>query len=205
MVAYSQRDYRAALGEFRALASQGDRIAQYRIGKMYYYGQGVPQDYVEALTWYKKAAERDNADALFSVARMYNSGIGVQRDYIEAMKWYRKAAELGHGDSQTHLGLMYYVGMEVSRDHIEALKWLNIASSLGVDVAPRYSDIVAQRMTELQRDERNPTGRFQTTRKPRNQQRQKPADHGRCAWSRSTRISPSMTPPLISSSSFSLA
>ncbi|MDA1326016.1 MAG: tetratricopeptide repeat protein [Proteobacteria bacterium] len=153
MVAYSQRDYRAALGEFRALASQGDRIAQYRIGKMYYYGQGVPQDYAEALNWYKKAAERDNADALFSVARMYNSGIGVQRDYIEAMKWYRKAAELGHGDSQTHLGLMYFVGMEVSRDHIEALKWLNIASSLGVDVAPRYSDIVAQRMTELQTSE----------------------------------------------------
>lgn len=150
MVAYGQRDYSAALREFRTVAGLGDQIAQYRIGKMYYFGQGVPQDYAEALNWYKKAAEQGYADALFSVARMYNSGIGVQRDYIEAMKWYRKAAELGHGDSQTHLGLMYFVGMEVSRDHIEALKWLNIASSLGVDVAPRYSNIVAQRMTELQ-------------------------------------------------------
>ena len=150
MVAYSQRDYATALREFRPLAVHGDGIAQYSIGVMYYYGQGVPQDYTEALKWYRKAAERGDAKALFSVARMYNAGMGVPRDYIEALKWYRKAAELGHGDSQAQLGVMYFVGMKVSRDYIEALKWLNIAASLGVDLAPRYSDIVAKRMAPAQ-------------------------------------------------------
>jgi TPR repeat protein len=150
MVAYSQRDYAAALREFHPLARQGDGIAQYKIGHMYFYGQGVPQDYVEAMSWYKKAAAQGNADALFSVARLYSAGMGVPQDYVEAMAWYKKAAELGHGDSQAHLGIMYFVGMDVSPDDIEALKWLNIAASLGVEIAPKYSDIVAKRMTKLQ-------------------------------------------------------
>jgi len=150
LMAYSQRDYAAALREFHPLAERGDGNAQYSIGLMYYYGQGVPQDYTEALNWYRKAGERGHTRALFSVARMYNSGMGVPQDYIEALKWYRRAAELGHGDSQAHLGIMYFVGMRVPRDHIEALKWLKIASSLGVELAPRYSNIVARRMTEGQ-------------------------------------------------------
>jgi TPR repeat protein len=150
MVAYGQRDYAAALREFRIHAAEGDSIAQYNMGLMHYYGQGVPQDYAKALKWHKMAAEQGHADALFSVARMYNAGIGVARDYVEALKWFEKAAELGHGDSQAQLGVMYFVGMRVTRDYIKALKWLNIASSLGVDVAPKYSDIVAVRMSPVQ-------------------------------------------------------
>jgi TPR repeat protein len=153
LLAYSQRDYETALQEFRPLALQGDSVALYKIGLMHFNGQGVPQDYAEALEWYMKAAEQGDAAASFSIARMYSSGQGVQQDYVEALEWYKIAAELGHGDAQAHLGIMYFVGMEVSRDHIEALKWLQIASSLGVDVAPRYGDIVAKRMTELQIDE----------------------------------------------------
>ena len=153
LLAYSQRDYETALQEFRPLAVEGDSFALYKIGFMYFYGQGVRQSYSEALNWFKKSAERGDAEAIFSVARIYNSGQGVRKDYVEALKWYREAAELGHGKAQAHLGVMYFVGMEVSRDHIEALKWLNIASSLGVEVAPKYSSIVAKRMTELQIDE----------------------------------------------------
>jgi TPR repeat protein len=150
MVAYGLRDYATALREFHQHAEEGDGIAQYNIGRMYFYGQGVPQDYTEALKWYKRAAERGDATALYSVARMYKAGMGVRQDYIEAMNWFRRAAELGHGDSQAHLGIMYYVGMRVSRNYIKALKWLNIAASLGVDMASRYGGIVAERMTRTQ-------------------------------------------------------
>ncbi len=102
------------------------------------------------MKWYRKAAEQGDAKALFSVARFYNAGMGVPQDYIEASKWFRKAAELGHGDSQAQLGIMYFVGMKVPRDYIKALKWLRIAASLGADLAPRYSGIVAKRMTPEQ-------------------------------------------------------
>ena len=153
LLAYSQRDYALALQEFQPLALQGDSIAQFRIGFMYFHGQGVRQDYSEALAWYKKSAKNGNAEALYSIARMYNDGVGVRRNYVEAMEWYRQAAELGHGQAQAQLGVMYFVGMHVSRDYIEAFKWLNIAASLGIEVAPKYSDIVARQMSELQIDE----------------------------------------------------
>ena len=49
MAAYGQRNYAAALREFQVHAAEGDGIAQYNIGLMHYYGQGVPQNYAEAL------------------------------------------------------------------------------------------------------------------------------------------------------------
>lgn len=150
MVAYSQRDYAAALQGFQQYAEQGDSIAQYSLGLMYFYGQGVPQDYAEALAWYKKAGERGDAKALYSVARMYNEGMGVARDYVEAFDWFKKAAELGNGDAQTQLGVIYYVGMQIPRDYVKSLKWLNIAASLGVDIAPKYAGVVAKHMTAAQ-------------------------------------------------------
>jgi hypothetical protein len=153
LIAYSQRDYLTALAEFRPLAEKGDSIAQYRIGFMHYFGQGVPQDYGKALQWYKLAAEGENAEATYSVARMYNAGLGVPQDYAIAKEWFKRAAEMGHGDAQADLGIMYFVGMKISRDHVEALKWLSIASSLGVEIAPKYGDIVAGTMTDLQIDE----------------------------------------------------
>ncbi|MCH8039374.1 MAG: sel1 repeat family protein, partial [Nitrospinae bacterium] len=50
--AYERGDYATALKEFRPLADQGDALAQFNLGIMYYKGQGVPQDYQEAAKWY---------------------------------------------------------------------------------------------------------------------------------------------------------
>lgn len=149
-IAYAQRDYNTALREFGALAARGNNLAQYSLGNMHFYGQGVEQNFAEALRWYKKAAESGDARALNAVGRMYRAGMGVTRDYVEALKWFERAAERGHSDAQTQLGVMYFVGMQIRRDHVESLKWLNIASSLGADMAPKYSRIVAARMTKAQ-------------------------------------------------------
>jgi hypothetical protein len=42
--AYNSGDFASALSEFKPLAEQGDTLAQFAIGYMYAYGQGVPQD-----------------------------------------------------------------------------------------------------------------------------------------------------------------
>ena len=56
-------DYATALREWEPLAEQGNASAQYYLGVMYYYGQGVPQDYKTAVKWYKPAAKQGNAFA----------------------------------------------------------------------------------------------------------------------------------------------
>lgn len=49
-------DYAAALREWTPLAEQGDAVAQFNLGVMYFEGQGVLQDYVTAHMWANIAA-----------------------------------------------------------------------------------------------------------------------------------------------------
>ena len=56
--AYSRRDYATALKKSHPLADQGHAGAQYRLGVMYTFGQGVEQDDVEAGKWFQKAMEK---------------------------------------------------------------------------------------------------------------------------------------------------
>ena len=45
------------------LAADRDATAQFNLGDMYEFGQGVPQDYEEAVNWYRLAADQGNATA----------------------------------------------------------------------------------------------------------------------------------------------
>ena len=44
-------------------ADAGDAEAQYSLGMMYAYGEGVPEDDVEAVKWYRMAAEHGDEEA----------------------------------------------------------------------------------------------------------------------------------------------
>jgi len=48
LAAYERGDYATALKEWQPLAVAGNADAQYYLGVMYAFGQGVPQDYREA-------------------------------------------------------------------------------------------------------------------------------------------------------------
>ena len=112
-------------------AEQGDAIAQYNLGLMYYKGQGVLQDYKEAVKWYLKAAEQGHASAQFNLGLLYYRGQGVLQDYKKASKWYRKAVEQGNAPAQVNLGRMYASGRGVIQDYKEAVKWYRKAAEQG--------------------------------------------------------------------------
>jgi TPR repeat protein len=56
VAAYWSEDYASALREWRPLAEQGNALAQFNLGLMYFYGQGVPKDFVSAHMWVNIAA-----------------------------------------------------------------------------------------------------------------------------------------------------
>lgn len=62
--AYLTQDYPRALALMRREAELGNPRAQYALGYMYYYGQGVQQDMEEALRWIRQAAAQGDARAL---------------------------------------------------------------------------------------------------------------------------------------------
>ena len=132
-----------SLRELKALAEKGEAVSQFKVGIVYYSGQGVSRDYLEALNWFKKAALQNNVLAQYNVGYMCARGEGTPQDYVEAAKWYRQAAEQGHQLAQYNLGYMYEKGQGVgSADKIKALMWYSLASIQGEAKAKMARDRV---------------------------------------------------------------
>lgn len=133
--AFERRDYATALQEWRPLAEEGDAAAQFSLGVMYYYGQGVRQDYEAAMTLYRRAAAQDHAGAQFNLGIMYLRGEGVPEDDEEGLKWLHKAAEQGLVEAQFSLGYMHYDGDDGGQNYLldykEAMKWFRKAAEQG--------------------------------------------------------------------------
>ena len=105
---------------YRKAAEQGFDAAQFNLGFMYEYGQGVAaEDYAQAVTWYRKAAEQGYAKAQYSLGVMYRTSMGVARDYARERQTFgkpiadRQAIQFMLADSamEIHAGrLMVYDG-----------------------------------------------------------------------------------------------
>ncbi len=89
--AYDRGNYATALRRFRVLAEQGHAKAQFKLGFMYDYGEGVPQDYAEAVKWYRKAAEQGHGKAQWSLGAMPDH---VQAQSSELLDAFNRSAEL---------------------------------------------------------------------------------------------------------------
>jgi len=135
---YKNGQYEQAFPVCSKSAEQGDAGAQYNLGLMYHFGEGVHQDYAKAAKWYRRAAEQGDAEAQYYLGLIYYNGWSVQRGYSEAMKWYRKSAEQGYADAQYNLGFMYYNGEGVQPDYAKAAKWYRRAAEQG-DAEAQYN------------------------------------------------------------------
>ncbi len=116
IAAHERRDYATALRELGPLANDGHADAQFTIGKMFYYGQGVSQDYAATAQWLRLAAEpkwycltaepkwyshgQGHENAQYSLGRMTEYGVGVPQDDYAAREWYRLSAAQGNEDAQ---------------------------------------------------------------------------------------------------------
>lgn len=119
-------------------ADAGDANAQFKLGEMYYHGNGVDKNDAKTLQYFEKAAAQGNARAMFKLGEMYYRGIGVDQDDGEAFKYFKLAAEQGYANAQYHLGYMFYNGLGVAQDYAEAFKWFKLAAAQG-DARAQYN------------------------------------------------------------------
>ncbi|HEV2201546.1 MAG TPA: retroviral-like aspartic protease family protein [Bryobacteraceae bacterium] len=123
---------KTALQRLRVLAEQGDAEAQFKLGGMYFNGEGAPSDKALGLAWLRKAAERGNAEAPYWLSVFYAvGGDGVPKDAAQALYWLRISAERGYLDAQSELGQEYELGFGVPRDLAQALNWYRKAAEQG--------------------------------------------------------------------------
>lgn len=92
--AYTVGLYGSAARHWMALAARGHAPAQYNVGRMLYYGQGMRRDPIEAYKWFliasKNGIRRSTAAAEIAAQRM------TQREIVEATvrarDWHRRHA-----------------------------------------------------------------------------------------------------------------
>lgn len=119
----------------RPLADGGSALAQYRLGAMFYNGQGVPEDEKQAIFWWKKAAAQGYVEAMFQLGSAYLFGTQTAKFVPdpdrEAATWYFQAASAGHAEAQYHLGLLFLAGKGVIENRQEAARWMKKAAAQG--------------------------------------------------------------------------
>ena len=108
-----------------------DVAGQFRLGRMYMLGRGVPPDQAQATFWYRKAAEQGHAEAQLVVGLGYAHGVGMTADASAAAVWFRRAAEQGVTHAQFTLGRLLELGRGVPEDETQALAWFREAAEQG--------------------------------------------------------------------------
>ncbi len=88
-------------------AAEGDNDAKYKVGMMYYSGNGVEKNYQKAFEYLKPLADIGYVKAFFPVAEMYHGGRGVPKSRSEAEIWYQKAADKGDAKAERILRNMF--------------------------------------------------------------------------------------------------
>lgn len=150
----------AALEDFRAghgassvealkyAAAGGETLAQWKLGKMYADGDGVPRDDYKAYQYFLEIVDKYDADAanwrensvvasaFVAVGVFELSGIGGSRlkaDPERAMRMFRYAASnFGDPDAQYNLARLYMDGAAgLAKDNRQAARWLHLAAEKG--------------------------------------------------------------------------
>jgi hypothetical protein len=121
----------SSLSQLQVNAEQGDKEAQYQLGKAYINGDGVAKDPKEAVKWLQHAADQGHAEAQFNLGVSYANGEGVNEDAEEAVKWFRKAAEQGESKAQCALGASYQTGTGILKNPEQAASWYRKAADQG--------------------------------------------------------------------------
>ena len=79
ITSFKAQDYRRAFIRLKPEAERGLPDAQYAIGYMYYYGQGVVEDRKKAWIWINRAASKGQPDALVAVKILERGSIEKRR------------------------------------------------------------------------------------------------------------------------------
>ena len=123
------------------LANSGNAFAQYRLGMLYFHGQGVGEDEKIAIYWWKKAAAQGNVESMFQLGSAFLFGNQIAKFVPdpdrEAAMWYFQAASAGHAEAQYHLGLLFLAGKGVQENRQESARWMQKAAAQGHAEAKR--------------------------------------------------------------------
>ncbi len=136
-----------ALPSLEYAAENGHALAQWKLGRMYAEGDGVPQNDLRAFEYFRRIANshaddspgtpqaRFVANAFVALGHYYLDGIPqtpVKADPVRAREMFSYAASyFGDPDAQYYLGRLYLDGNGAVRDAKQAARWLGLSAHKG--------------------------------------------------------------------------
>lgn len=128
-------DLAAAAPLIRSAADAGHAEAQFTLGTMYAFGQGVEQSKSEARAWFERAAQQDHPRALYNLGLYSERGIGGPKDMGRAIFWYRRGARAGDAQAAYNAGHILLTGDGVPRDTAAGISLIQQAATAGTPEA----------------------------------------------------------------------
>jgi uncharacterized protein len=144
LVALKEENYSKARFYLTPLALLGKSAAQYELGWMYAFGEGVQQDDAQAIRWFRRTGAwvcakditcSDMTDSAapseYFVAQRYAELYRLQKSSLmasQAIKWYKRSARGGYSKAANVLSDVYRSGaFGVNPDHETARFWEHIS------------------------------------------------------------------------------
>jgi|GEM_PF-4531147 len=122
-VDYEKGNYKNAYEYYLKAADYSSGIANYYLGSMNMYGNGVTVDYKKAKKYAEKAVDQEYGMAAYLIGDLYLKGQGVAIDTARALTNFKTAlphieelASANNSEALNTLGILYYYGYEVPKD-----------------------------------------------------------------------------------------
>jgi TPR repeat protein len=116
LAAHENLDDVTAARLWRRAAETGHAVAQYRLGRLYYFGEVMTPNYI--MFPYLTPPEVMNGPEF-----LHHTGKHVERDYDEALRWFRRSADQSYPPAMMAISEMYAWGLGVAENAAEAGKW----------------------------------------------------------------------------------
>jgi TPR repeat protein len=111
---------------YRKAAQQGDPLAGWLAGRLYFLGPAALHDAEAARKWLTLAADQKNAFGAYYLARLM-----ADRDYTKAPALYKIAADQGLPQAQYFYAKALKDGRGIPQDRLTAYIWFTIAGDAG--------------------------------------------------------------------------
>jgi len=110
-----------ALRFYVRAAESGNRVAEFRLGRMYELGKNVPQDYLQAFKYYRQSSRRGLPAAKVALGALYERGLGTEANYVDAYILYGLAARHDDASANQHLRSISRLMTPDQRQQAEAM------------------------------------------------------------------------------------
>ncbi|MDR2353840.1 MAG: SEL1-like repeat protein, partial [Deltaproteobacteria bacterium] len=118
------KDFPTALTWLNKSAEQGFPMAQFKLGRVLYFGVGDFVDTKAGTQWIEKAAKNGLTEAELEFGEILYSEKKLPNHCVAAAEWFHKAAIKGNDSAQFYLGSLYIFGDEIKQDLETGLLWL---------------------------------------------------------------------------------